>query len=77
MPRILLISLAAVIAAACSVAAQEASPPPDVRFDRVRMGKDSMQIYLVRGGQPLHVGMLWDSLQVAEHAGVPAMRREY
>jgi hypothetical protein len=77
MPRILLISLAAVIAAACSVAAQEAGPPPDVRFDRVRMGKDSMQIYLVRGGQPLHVGMLWDSLQVAEHAGVPALRREY
>lgn len=77
MPRKTLTAIAAVLATACTAAAQTGGPGPDVRFDRVRTGTDSMQIYLVRDGSPMHVGMLWDSLQVIDRDGSPAVRREY
>lgn len=75
MLRKTLAAIIAVIATACAASAQ--AGPPDVRIDRVRTGVDSMQIYLVRGGQPTHVGMLWDAVEVIDHAGSPAVRREY
>ena len=72
MPRSILSALIAILLSANAAAAQQ-----DVRFERLRTGLDSMQIYLVRNGQPIHVGMLWDRLDVVEHEGAPAVRREY
>jgi hypothetical protein len=73
MIRKTLVAIATLIATAAG--AQTATP--DVRIDRVATGVDSMQIYLVRNGQPMHVGMLWDALRRVDHAGSAALRREY
>jgi hypothetical protein len=70
-------TLAAVAALVATTGAAAAQTGPDVRFERLRAGADSMQIYLVRGAETMHVGMLWDALQVIDHGGGPAVRREY
>jgi len=51
---------------------------PDVRIERVRVLADSMQLWMVRGQDTVHVGRMWDSLTFfADHAGGPAVRRVY
>ena len=74
MLRTLAASLLALVVTVTAAGGQEG---PDVRLERVRTTADSMQIYMVRGTDTLHVGTLWDSLQVTQHAGGPAVRRVY
>lgn len=73
MLRALAASALAVVLTAAAAHAQA----PDVRMERVRTTADSMQMYLLRGADTMHVGTLWDTLQVTEHAGAPALRRVY
>lgn len=73
----ILAAAAAVIGLALPAAAAGAQTVPDVRMERVRTTADSMQIYMIRGSDTVHLGMLWDTVQVTEHAGAPAVRRVY
>lgn len=74
MLRTLTASVLALVVTATAAGAQQA---PDVRMERMRITADSMQIYMIHRGDTVHVGMLWDSLQVTEHAGAPTLRRTY
>lgn len=77
MHRPLLIALAASLAIARGAGAQQSPAPPDVRMDRVRLGTDTMQVYLEHGGEQVHAGVQWDEIRVIDVGGSPAVQRVY
>jgi hypothetical protein len=70
--------MAFLLTAAIPIGAQPTpAEPPRVDPTLLRTGVDSMHIILIRNGERMPIGMLWDEIQPTEYAGAPALRRVY
>lgn len=57
--------------------AAQAGPISGVDGERLKLGVDSMEIFLVRGSDTVSTGMAWDELSHTQWRGAPALRRIY
>ena len=76
MHRVRFYSLIILAVSATSVVAQTpAAPQPDGR--RLRLGSDSLEVYIIRMGQPQRTGYLIDRLDTVRVNGETMLRRIY
>ena len=72
---LLLVSVALLLDTAGAVA--QATHVPGVDGKRLRLGIDSMAVYLVQGRDSVPTGMLWDELRVVDENGSAVLQRVY